>query len=169
MSAAVELTMTLQRDAEEVKTELADLLAQAQSPSAGAGAQEKIASARARLSTIETDEASASKTIQRDAALLQQRKSRKDSLEDEHRSARAAYETARAKLNEMLASAAFHGEKLQIVDPSIVPQRPSSPDVPLNLFLALVAGLFASAVYVGLQYSYSRLRLQRAEREYSYR
>ena len=62
---------------------------------------------------------------------------------------------------ERFAAGKSHGERLRIIDPGIVPERPSSPNIPLNVLIAFVAAAFLSLVYLGLAFQ-SRPSLVRA-------
>ena len=53
----------------------------------------------------------------------------------------------------------YRGERLQIIDPGIVPERPSAPNIPLRVMAALLLGLVVPVVYLTLELSY---RTQRA-------
>jgi uncharacterized protein involved in exopolysaccharide biosynthesis len=100
---------------------------------------------------------------------LETRKIRRDALEREERSSMEGWEEAKEKMNEMLSSAKFHGERLRIVDPGIVPDQSSSPDTALNLAAALVLSLAGCLVWLALGFSHSRLTVARAERDYRVR
>ncbi|HMC60818.1 MAG TPA: hypothetical protein VKJ01_16630, partial [Candidatus Solibacter sp.] len=52
----------------------------------------------------------------------------------------------------------FRGERLRLIDPGIVPERPSSPNIPLNVLAALFLGLVLPIVYLTLQMSYQEQR-----------
>jgi capsular polysaccharide biosynthesis protein len=43
-----------------------------------------------------------------------------------------------------------------VMDPGIVPQRPSSPNVALNIAIALLAALIAAIVYLSALFVYRR-------------
>ncbi|MFL6414840.1 MAG: hypothetical protein ACJ74Y_04120, partial [Bryobacteraceae bacterium] len=62
------------------------------------------------------------------------------------------------RYNETLASAAFRSERLEIVDPGTVPERPSSPNIPLKLVIAFFGGLLSSLAFVTFGFSVKRLR-----------
>ncbi len=62
----------------------------------------------------------------------------------------------------MLSSAQFHGERLQIVDPGIVPDQPSSPNTLLNLAGALILSLAGSLIWLMIRFSQARLADARA-------
>jgi len=77
------------------------------------------------------------------------------SLERAYRSAQDALTLATTRANEARASATSRSEQLQIADPGIVPQGPSSPHYLFNALLALALGLFAAVVYESWQWSES--------------
>ena len=54
-----------------------------------------------------------------------------------------ATESSAARLRELRATAGTRGERLRVIDPGIVPQRPSSPNVALNVLGALLITLVA--------------------------
>jgi len=60
-------------------------------------------------------------------------------------------------------------ERLDILDPGIVPQRPSSPNIPLNLAVAALLSLTASLAYLLVRFSYARVRALRTDPVYSLR
>ena len=57
-----------------------------------------------------------------------------------------------------VAKGEFRGERLRIIDPGIVPERPSSPNIPLNVLAALFLGLVLPVIYLTLQMSYQEQR-----------
>jgi len=128
---------------------------------------EKIASTQAKIATIEGQLRDLIDLLAKEGRQLQERKTLREAIESEESSAQAAYETSTAKLNEAVAASQFRGERLQIIDPGIVPQRPSSPDIPLNVLSALLFSLVGSFVYLACRFSYARLLREKAEREYS--
>jgi uncharacterized protein involved in exopolysaccharide biosynthesis len=58
------------------------------------------------------------------------------------------------RLREARGEAGFRGERLKIVDPGIVPERPSSPNTPLNVAAAMLLGLVLPIVFLTLRMSY---------------
>ena len=52
----------------------------------------------------------------------------------------------------------FRGERLKVIDPGIVPERPSSPNLPLNVAVALLVGLVLPVLYFTLQMNYQERR-----------
>jgi uncharacterized protein involved in exopolysaccharide biosynthesis len=131
--------------------------------------EQELETARPASGAIEDQIRRLDKVLAEKGPALEQRKIRRDALESEERSSLEAWEEANEKMNDMLASSQFHGERLRIVDPGIVPDQPSFPDTALNLAAALVFSLAGSLVWLALGFSYSRLNGARAERPYRVR
>ena len=72
----------------------------------------------------------------------------------EREAARESFDAARRRLDEALSLSSERGERLRIVDPGVVPGRPSWPNIPLMLFAALLVALVVSLVYVTLEWNY---------------
>ena len=49
----------------------------------------------------------------------------------------------------------YRSERLQVIDPGIVPERPSSPNIPLNVLVALFAAAVLSFLLLTLRFSYA--------------
>ena len=107
------------------------------------------------------------KTIQLKSGQLQRAKTTREALDAELEAARTAWEAAKTKFDDVEASAAFRGERLEILDPGIVPQRPSFPNTPLNLVVALLLSLVASLTYLAFRFGFERASGHRHERLYS--
>ena len=80
------------------------------------------------------------------------RSAKRDALQNEVKSAQTASEAADARLRELRAAAGNRGERLRVMDPGIVPQRPSSPNVPLNVAASLMLALTASILYLSFAF-----------------
>jgi uncharacterized protein involved in exopolysaccharide biosynthesis len=161
--AGNELQARLAREITETREDLAQYLAQSQAGSAeGSGdeglSKRQIAGIKARIASAEKEQADLKKRLTANAGLLEERKHRREVLDLERQAARVQYESAATKRNDILASGVFRGERLAIVDPGTVPERPSSPNVPLNVAVALLFSFFASFVYLSFAFGYSRLR-----------
>ena len=50
------------------------------------------------------------------------------------------------------------GERQRVIDPGIVPERPSFPNIPLNVGIALFAAIVLSALGIALELSYTAQR-----------
>jgi uncharacterized protein involved in exopolysaccharide biosynthesis len=94
--------------------------------------------------------------IARKRALLGERTARADILRSDRREAEDAVATAEQYLRDVRGAARFRGEQLSVIDPGIVPERPSSPNVPLIVLAALFFGLVASLVFLSLQFGFER-------------
>jgi capsular polysaccharide biosynthesis protein len=92
--------------------------------------------------------------------LLARRLADRDNLESERKSAEAELTAMQQRLGEARGESGYRGERLRIIDPAIVPERPSSPNLPLNLAAALLLGLLFPVVYLTLEMNY---QVQRAE------
>jgi len=90
--------------------------------------------------------------------LLAQRLADRDKLESERKAAEAALAAMEQRLGEARGESGYRGERLRIIDPAIVPERPSSPNLPLNLGAALLLGLLLPVVYFTLEMSYQEQR-----------
>ena len=52
-------------------------------------------------------------------------------LEAERKAAQAAYSTIQTRLTQAQGDAGYRGERLKIIDPGVIPERPSSPNLQL--------------------------------------
>jgi uncharacterized protein involved in exopolysaccharide biosynthesis len=59
-----------------------------------------------------------------------------------------------ARLREARGETGYRGERLKIIDPGIVPERPSSPNASLNVVSALLIGLVLPVLFFTLDLSY---------------
>ena len=67
------------------------------------------------------------------------------------------------------ATSAFRGERLEVLDPGIVPERPSYPNVPLIILVAFAVSLLAAFTYLAAAFGYGRAVSVHAERVYHMR
>jgi uncharacterized protein involved in exopolysaccharide biosynthesis len=72
----------------------------------------------------------------------------------EREAARESFEVAGRQLDETRSVSAERAERLRIVDPGVVPRRPSWPNIPLMLFAAFLVALVGSLFYVTLEWNY---------------
>jgi uncharacterized protein involved in exopolysaccharide biosynthesis len=113
---------------------------------------------RARVASLETQAAALAKTSADATNALEGRRQRREPLDTELSVARANFELARNKLADVQSSSAYRAERLEIMDPGVVPQRPSSPNIPLNVMLAALVSLVLSVGYLALSFGYSKAR-----------
>jgi capsule polysaccharide export protein KpsE/RkpR len=159
------LRFDLESDLLTARTDLAEY--GAHSPADNPAAQ--IASAKARIASLESQLRELRETIALKAGKLDERKFRRDALESDERSAQAAWAMAQARMNEMVSSAQFRGERLQIIDTGIVPDQPSSPNTSLNLAGALIFSLAGSLIWLVIRFSQARLADARAAQAFRVR
>jgi uncharacterized protein involved in exopolysaccharide biosynthesis len=89
---------------------------------------------------------------------LSARVARRDKLDADRKAGQAALGALQARLRDARADAGYRGERLHIIDPGIVPEKPSSPNIPLNLVAALLLGLVLPVLYLTLQMGYQEQR-----------
>jgi uncharacterized protein involved in exopolysaccharide biosynthesis len=97
----------------------------------------RIAAYRRRLTTLNGQIATKRKNLATVTAHL-------ELLESDLASARRANVASESRLQELRSVAGYRGERLRIIDPGIVPEHPSSPDLMLNLVISLIAGVVLS-------------------------
>jgi uncharacterized protein involved in exopolysaccharide biosynthesis len=146
LSNLAELKYAAERDRGELQADLAESTPSGRDPAAS----------RARAAELERQSNELQKRIEATAERLGQFRQRRDDLEAELKAARTDYDEARDKLDDLKSAAAFRGERLEVLDPGIVPQRPSFPNTPLNLFVALLLAVTASFGYLALCFGLGR-------------
>jgi uncharacterized protein involved in exopolysaccharide biosynthesis len=127
----------LQRDLAEARTQLAENAAP---------------SVKARLDSLEKQDADLRRQIQAKSVALSDREARGEQMQQRTRAAQAAYDAAALRQRELDASAGLRGERLRVLDPGVVPERPSFPNVGLNVILAIFVALIASLTYLTLTF-----------------
>lgn len=75
-----------------------------------------------------------------------------EAADAELNSARTAYEQSAKQIRDMAGMSGFRGERISIIDPGVVPERPSSPNIPLNLLVAAALALIFSWLYLTIEY-----------------
>ena len=91
--------------------------------------------------------------------LLARRVADRDRVDAERTASQEAYATVETRLSQVRSDRGYRSERLKIIDPGIVPEQPSSPNIALRLLAALLLGLVVPVVYLTLELSY---RTQRA-------
>jgi capsule polysaccharide export protein KpsE/RkpR len=155
-----QLTAQLQADV-EVRARIQRQLISAQVDVAEAQvANSELPERRARAAELRSQFDALDRRIAAGQVELAARSTRMDQLAAERKSAQAALKSAETHLEEVRSSAGYRGERLNIIDPGIVPERPSSPNIPLNVFAAVFAALVLSVLYILAEISFAA---QRAE------
>ena len=115
------------RDLLDSRAELAELKG-----SADVG---RMAGVQARVDALAKQDAELSRETQAKGAALSGEEAQADQLEQRLQSARTEYDAAAARLGELRAADGSRGERLRVMDPGVTPERPSSPNVALNVLL----------------------------------
>ena len=118
--------------------------------------QEQARSAKARVSLLEKRTQELRRSIEEKSAIRARLDAKKTELENELKIGQTAYEGAAARLREVRSASGTRGERLRVMDPGIVPQRPSSPNIPLMIAVAFFAALLASIVYLSFNFVFRR-------------
>jgi uncharacterized protein involved in exopolysaccharide biosynthesis len=157
----------------ELRSKLMDELLGAQAELAGAAAREKQA-AGDELAQIRREEGETQSRVgelrreiddidKQGAArekLLGARVAHRDQLDAERKAAQTDYSTIQTRLTQARGDAGYRGERLKIIDPGVVPERPSSPNLPLYLFAALLAGLALPVFYFAVEINFREAGFQ---------
>jgi uncharacterized protein involved in exopolysaccharide biosynthesis len=120
--------------------------------------QFQISAAKFRVRDLEEQERKLLGYLNEKSSALEGLQRERESLEAELKSARTDEEGARSRLSEIEVSAPFRGVRLKILDPGIVPQRPSFPNIPLNITVAFVGSIFMALGYLAVQFALERVR-----------
>lgn len=81
-----------------------------------------------------------------------------EAAQAERETARDLVTAAEKRLQLEQASTGYRGERLNIIDPGVVPERPSRPNIPLMLIAAGLVALAASLTYVTFEFNYRLTR-----------
>jgi len=119
----------------------------------------EAAASRARADTLRKQLAQVARDLTANERLLARRLAERDRVAAEHTASQEAYTTVETRLSQVRSDRGYRSERLKIIDPGIVPERPSAPNVPLHVLAALLLGLVVPVVYLTLELSY---RTQRA-------
>jgi uncharacterized protein involved in exopolysaccharide biosynthesis len=82
--------------------------------------------------------------------LLSTRMAHRDRLDAERKTALAALAGIENRLRETRSDAGYRGERLKVIDPGVIPESPSSPNVPLNVAAGLLLGFAIPLIYLTL-------------------
>ena len=126
---------------------------------AGQFAREQLQAAQARAGVLDQRLRELTREIQEKSRLLGRGKADRDALEAELTAAQTVYDADTTRVRELRATAGSHAEQLRVIDPGIVPERPSSPNVSLNVGAALLLALISSLVYLSVAFAYRRRRV----------
>jgi uncharacterized protein involved in exopolysaccharide biosynthesis len=156
LQSEIDAEVNLRSKVEEQLVEAQSEVAENEHSQDGSFAREQLDAAQARSTLLASRSHGLQKEIQEKAAALASRTGRREALEADLDEARRSYEAVATRLGEAQASAGTHAERLRMLDPGIVPQRPSSPNISLNIAVALFVALIASILYLSATFVYRR-------------
>jgi uncharacterized protein involved in exopolysaccharide biosynthesis len=158
MEQAAELRSKIQEQVQSVELEIADVAERAKTAADPGELRKQESDARARLAEMRKQIQNLDRESAEREKLLATRQAHRDQLDAERKAGQAALTGIDARLRDARGETGFRGERLKIIDPGIVPERPSSPNLPLNVVAALVAGLVLPILYFTLEMSFQQRR-----------
>jgi uncharacterized protein involved in exopolysaccharide biosynthesis len=139
---------------ESERTEANSLIAESEVRGDKNGAAE----ARARLNTLNRDLAALKSDLDSKSVRLGELHSKRQRAAQEVREAEAVLEAARKHEFEASNTVKSRTEQLHIIDPGVVPQRPSFPNLPLAVLSAVILSSAGSVLWLALQFGLSQKR-----------
>jgi uncharacterized protein involved in exopolysaccharide biosynthesis len=150
---------TLEEQIESQEVEIAGLADRMKAGDPDGEMAKEISNARARLTEMRRQVADLNAQTAEREKLLGERQAHRDQVAAERGAEQAALASVEGRLREARSERGFRAERLQVIDPGIVPERPSSPNIPLNIAIALLAGLTLPILYFTLRASYQERRI----------
>jgi uncharacterized protein involved in exopolysaccharide biosynthesis len=141
----------VQRDLTDAREELGELLGGAPMARVN-GATDAQAVLRARVQRLEKQDADLEALIQKKSSALSDREARGQQLQQQQHAAQMNFDAAASRERELEASAGVRGERLSVIDPGVTPERPSFPNVGINVLLAIAVALIASITFLTLTF-----------------
>ncbi len=134
----------VERDLTDSRAELAEI--------SNAASSGRAAALKARVESLEKQDADLGRQIQSKAAVLSDSEARGEQLQQRVHSAQVAFDAVAARERELEGSAGMRGERLRVMDPGVAPERPSFPNIGLNVALAIAVALIAAVTYLTLTF-----------------
>jgi uncharacterized protein involved in exopolysaccharide biosynthesis len=150
---------TLEQQIQSQEVEIAGLEDRMKGGDAGGEMGKEVNNARARTIELRRQLADLNSQMATREKLLGARQAHRDQLTAERQDGQAALASVQGRLREARSERGSRGERLQVIDPGIVPERPSSPNIPLNVAVALLAGLALPILFFTLQLSFQEQRV----------
>jgi uncharacterized protein involved in exopolysaccharide biosynthesis len=155
---AAELRSKIDEQAQSVELEIADLTERTKTAADEGPWRKQESNARALLTQMRKQIQDMERQGAEREKLLANRQAHRDQLDAERKAGQAALAAMETRLRDARGETGFRGERLKIIDPGIVPERPSSPNLPLNVAAALLAGLVLPILYLTLEMSFQERR-----------
>jgi uncharacterized protein involved in exopolysaccharide biosynthesis len=164
IDAAIDLRGKVEEQLSATESDAAEYQQQAQD---GPFAREQWNAAEARAAFLAKRSRELQEAIAKKTSTLALRTAKRQVLETSLKVAQKSYETVAGRLLESRATAGTHAEQLRIIDPGTVPQRPSSPNILLNIVAATFAALILSLAYLSFTFVFGR-KQSRFERSFAH-
>ena len=119
----------------------------------------EVSHARARTVELRRQLADLNARMAEREKVLGARQAHHDQLEADRKAGQTALASIESRLRDARSERGSRGERLQVIDPGIVPERPSSPNIPLNVAVALLAGLALPILFFTWQFSFQEQRV----------
>lgn len=142
--------------AEEDRVEANMVLAE----SAARGDRESADASRAGAAALAAEVAGMRRDLDAKSAHLAELNARKQAADDQRQSAQDAFDRAQKNADDFSSTAIYRAQRLRVVDPGVVPQTPSSPNLPLTLAAALAIAAAICLVWLTFQFGLARQRGQ---------
>ena len=161
LEGGAELRAQLQRELANTELTVADGADREKlaTPADRTDVQRETSTARARVAELQRQIQRLDQRLAERERILAQRSVRHDRLEAERKSRQSELTAAEIRLREARANAGYRGERMKIIDPGVVPQRPSSPNVMLNVIAALLLGLVLPVLFLAIEMNYQEQRI----------
>jgi uncharacterized protein involved in exopolysaccharide biosynthesis len=148
----------LEQQVQSAEVEVVDLNDRMKTGDASGQWAKELSTTRARLTEVQRQIADLDRQNVEREKLLGVRQAHRDQLSADRQAGQAALASIETRLREARGQRGSRGERLQVIDPGIVPERPSSPNLPLNVVVALLAGLLLPVFYYTLRFSFEERR-----------
>jgi succinoglycan biosynthesis transport protein ExoP len=145
--AQLEIADAAQREKQAPASELAQIRADSSE------AHTRVEEIRKQMDALDRQDAERQK-------LLAARTAHRDRLDAERKAQQSALSAIESRLMQARGDAGYRGERLKIIDPGIVPERPSSPNISLNLAAALLLGFTLPVLYFAVEINFQELRIR---------
>lgn len=162
MESGAELLAHQQGELATVELAIADQADREKHPQSPGDLEEirrEASNARARRAELQKQIQQISQQQAERERTLALRSSHRDRLEAERKARQTELAAAETRLREARADVGYRGERMRIIDPGVVPQRPSSPNLPLNVLAALLLGVVFSVLYLAIEMNYQEQRI----------
>jgi capsule polysaccharide export protein KpsE/RkpR len=154
------LRASLEQQLSTIDLEITDAAERAQHATGEQAAEvaRDLNSARARREQIRGQTEALKRQDRERDKMLAVRFAHRERLDSERKAEQTQLTAIETQLREARGATAYRGERLKIIDPGIVPERPSSPNLPLNAVAAFLLGLLLPVLWLGLQMNYHEHR-----------